>query len=181
MNAFVHLTIGRCAPSQAWEMCPSFLWDDNGIQPFSFILFAGHGSDQVEFEDQKNHHPFQRSNLQASYGFLELVFGVEEDRFFHDYLKGILAYFWCNNRVLKLIRSNKKFRIIITKFRDQILPPSSILQLVSYVQEERFFHNPMRGILAYLLFNNRVCNFIISFTRIKITELWFLLQFMHPF
>ena len=48
---------------------------------------------QFEFEDQKNHHPFQRSNLQASCGFLEHVFGVEEDRFFHDYLRGILAYF----------------------------------------------------------------------------------------
>ena len=162
MNAFVHLRIGRCAPSQAWEMCPKFLWEDNGIHPFSLILFSGPRADQVEFEYQKNHHPFQRSNLQASCGFLELVFGVEEDRFFCDALRGIYAYFWCNNRVLKLIRSKRKFIIIITKFRDQILPP--ILQLVSYMQEERFFHHPLRGILAYFRCNNRVCNVLISFT-----------------
>ena len=148
MNAFVHLKIGRCAPSQAWEMCRSFLWDDNGIHTLSLILFEGIVSDKFEFEYQKNHHPFQRSNLQASYGFLELVFGVEEDRFFHDSLRGISAYFWFNNRVLNIIRSNIKFRIIITKFRDQILPPS-ILQLVSYMKEERFFHHPLRLILAY--------------------------------
>ena len=89
MNAFVHLRIGRCAPSQAWEMFPIFLWEGNGIHPFSLILFVGPVADQFEFEDHKNHHPFQRSNLQASYGFLELVFGVKEDIFFHDDLRGI--------------------------------------------------------------------------------------------
>ena len=168
MNAFVHLRIGRCAPSQAWEMFPSFLWEDNGIHPFSLILFAGPVSDQVEFEYQKNHHPFQRSNLQASYGFLELIFGVEEDRFFHDDFRGIYAYLWCNKILIKLIISNINFIIIITKFRDQIIPPSSILQLVSYMQEERFFHHPMRGILDYLWCNNRVCNIMILFTSIQI-------------
>ena len=180
MDAFVHLRIGRCAPSQAWEMCPKFLWEDNVIHQLSLISISGHVSDQVEFEDQKNHHPFQRSNLQASCGFLEISFGVEEDIFFHDSLRGIPSHLWFNNIVLNLIRSNKIFIIIITKFRDQILPPS-ILQLVSYVQDEIFFHDPMRGVLSYLWFNNRLCNFIISFTSIKITELWFLLQFMHPF
>ena len=127
MNAFVHLRIGRCAPSKAWEMCPRFMWEDNGIHPFSLILFAGHGSDQVEFEYQKNDHPFQRSNLQASYGILELVFGVEEDGFFHDALRVISSYLWCNDRLMNFIRSNINFRIIVTKFRDQILPPPSIL------------------------------------------------------
>ena len=160
MNTFVHLRLGRCAPSQAWKMCPIFLWEDNGIKPFSLILFVVHVADQVEFEDQKNHHPFQRLNLQASCGFLELVFGVEEDRFFQDDLRGIISYLWCNKILLNLISSNTKVRIIITKFRDEILPPS-ILQLVSYMQEERFFHHPPRGILAYIWCNNRVCNFLI--------------------
>ena len=157
------------------------MWEDNGIHTLSLILFSIPIADKFEFEDQKNHHPFQRSNLQASCGFLELVFGVEEDRFFHDVLRGILEYLWCNNILLNFIRYNRNFIIIITNFKDQILPPSSILQLVSYMQEERFFHHPMRGILTYLWFNNRLCNFMIPFTSIKITELWFLLQFMHPF
>ena len=161
-------------------MRPRFMWEDNGIQTISLILFSGLVADKFEFEDQKNHHPFQRLNLQASYGFLELVFGVEEDRFFHDDLRVISDHLWCNKIVINIIRSNRNFRIIITKFRDQILPPS-ILQLVSYMQEERFFHHPIRGILPYLWFNNIVCNFLISLNSIKITELWFLLQFMHPF
>ena len=76
----------------------------------SLILFAGPIADKVEFEYQKIHHPFQRSNLQASCGFLELVFGVEEDGFFHDALRGISAYLLCNNRIMKFIRLNRKFR-----------------------------------------------------------------------